>query len=123
MYRTDLFPLKEKENLTDNINLSGPPDIDSKYTMNQVFNLHDPLGNIPLSKIKTEKIFLPNTEKLTHELLQKYQNLDPVIKQLKYWHTYKTKPIKADITVLGNKTLLRYFRKLINTPIKGTTKF
>ena len=41
-YRTDLFPLIEKENLTDNINVSVPPDIDSKFKINQVFNLHDP---------------------------------------------------------------------------------
>ena len=26
IYKKDLFPLKEKENLTDNINLSGPPN-------------------------------------------------------------------------------------------------
>ena len=42
MYKTDLFPIIEKENLTDNINLSGPPDTDS----NQEFNLYDPLDNI-----------------------------------------------------------------------------
>ena len=42
MYRTDQFTLKEKENLTVNINLSGHPDTDSKYTINQVFKLHDP---------------------------------------------------------------------------------
>ena len=52
MYRTDLFPLIEKENLTDNINLSGPPDNDSNHVINQVFNLHDP--NIPLSKMEIE---------------------------------------------------------------------
>ena len=46
----NLFHLIEKENLTDNIKLSGLPDIDSKYTINQVFNLHDPLDNIPRSK-------------------------------------------------------------------------
>ena len=50
MYRTDPFPLVVKENLTDNINFSGPSDIHSKYTTNQVFNLYDPLDNIPLSK-------------------------------------------------------------------------
>ena len=50
MYRTDSFSIKEKENRTDNIYLSGPPDTDSKYTINQDFNLHDPLDNIPLSK-------------------------------------------------------------------------
>ena len=70
MYKTDLFPLKEKENLTDNINLSGPPNNVSKYTKNHVFNLHDPLDNIPLSKLEIENIFLPNTEKLTLELLK-----------------------------------------------------
>ena len=109
MYRTDFFPLIEKENLTDKIKLSGPPDTDSKNTINQNFNLHDSLDNIPLSKLEIENIFLPNTEKLTLELLQKDQNLDPVIRQLKSWYTYKTKPMKADITILGNKTLLRYF--------------
>ena len=45
---TDLFSLIKNENLTGNTNLSGPPDNYSKYTINQVFNLHDPLDNIPL---------------------------------------------------------------------------
>ena len=43
--------LIEKENLTDKINLSGPQTNDSKYTINQVFNLQDPLDTIPLSKL------------------------------------------------------------------------
>ena len=50
-----------------------------------------------------------------------YQNLDPVIRQLKSWHKYKTKPVKADTTILGNKTLLRYFRKFNNTTINENT--
>ena len=45
------FLLLEKENTTDTINLSGQLPNDSKYTINQVFNLHDPLDTIPLSKI------------------------------------------------------------------------
>ena len=105
----DLFPLIEKENLTDRINLSGPKTKDIKYTINQVFNLHDPLDTIPLSKLEIDNIFLPPTEKTTLELLKRYQNLDPKIRQLKSWHKYKTKPGKADTTILGNKTLLRYF--------------
>ena len=36
-------------------------------------------------------------------------------------HTYKKKPIKADITILGNKTLLRYFRKFNNFSINENT--
>ena len=76
----------QKENLTDKINLSGPPINDLKYTINQVFDLHDPLDTIPL--------------------IQKYQNFDPVIRQLKSWHKYKTNSTKADTTILGNKTLL-----------------
>ena len=56
--------------------------------MNHVFNLHDPLDAIPLSKVEFENIFLPITEKITLELLQKHQNLDPVIKQLNSWHKY-----------------------------------
>ena len=68
---------------------------------------------MPLSKIEIEIVFLPATEKLTPEQLQKYQNLDLVIRQLKSCLKYKTKRIKADITILGNKTLLRYFYNLI----------
>ena len=36
-------------------------------------------------------------------------------------HKYKTKPAKADTTILGNKTLLRYFRKFNNTTINENT--
>ena len=78
------FPFNRKRNLTDNLNLSDPPNNDSKYTINQVFIFHDPLDTILLSKI--ENIFLPITEKSTLEILQKPQNLDPVIRQLKSWH-------------------------------------
>ena len=46
-HKKDTFPLIGKENLTDKINLSGPPINDSKYTINQVFDLHDPLDTIP----------------------------------------------------------------------------
>ena len=53
--------------------------------------------------------------------LKRYQNLDPVIRQLKSWHKYKTKPAKADTTILGHKTLLRYFRKFNNTTINENT--
>ena len=116
-----LFPLIEKENLTDKINLSGPQTNDSKYTINQVFDLHDPLDTIPLSKLEIENIFLPPTETITISTLKQYQNLDPVIRQLKSWHKYKTKPVKADTTILGNKTLLRYFRKFNNTTINENT--
>ena len=65
MYRRDLLPLVEKENLTDNMNLSGPPDLDSKFTINQVFNIHDPLYNKPLSKTENKIFFLLATGKLT----------------------------------------------------------
>ena len=68
-----------------------------------------------------DKNFLPTTEKITLELLLKYQNLDPVIRQLKSWNKYKTKPTKADTTILGNKTLLRYFRKFYNNTINENT--
>ena len=101
--------IEKKENLTDQINLSGPQTNDSKYTINQVFDLHDPLDTIPLSKLEIGNILLPPTNKITLELLKQYQNLDPVIRQLKSWNKYKTKPVKADTTILGNKTLLRYF--------------
>ena len=76
---------------------------------------------IPLSKLEDENIFLPPTETITQKLLQKYQNLDPVIRQLKSWHKYKTKPSKTDKTILGNKTILRYFRKFNNTTINENT--
>ena len=100
---------------------TGPQTNDSKYTINQVFDLHDPLDTIPLSKLETENIFLPPTDKITINILKQYQNLDPVIRQLKSWHKYKTKPVKADTTILGNKTLLRYFRKFNKTTINENT--
>ena len=50
--RKDIFLLVEKENLTDNRNLSGPLCNDSIYTKNQVIDLHDPLNTVPLSKIE-----------------------------------------------------------------------
>ena len=74
-----------------------------------------------LSKLEIDNIFLPPTEKITLELLKQYQNFDPVIRQLKSWHKYKTKPSKADTTILGNKTLLRCFRKFNNTTINENT--
>ena len=53
--------------------------------------------------------------------MKQYQNLDPVIRQLKSWHKYKTKLVKADTTILGNKTLLRYFRKFNYITINENT--
>ena len=53
--------------------------------------------------------------------MKQYQNLDPVIRQLKSWLKYKTKPAKTDTTILGNKTLLRFFRKYNNTTINENT--
>ena len=55
-------------------------------------------------KNQSRKHFSTSNRKITLELVQKYQNLDPVIRQLKLWHKYKTKPTKADTTILGNKT-------------------
>ena len=120
-HKKRLFSIIEKEKLTDKINLSGPQTNDSKYTINQVFDPHDPLDTIPLSKLENDNIFIPPTDKITLKLLQQYQNLDPVIRQLKSWHKYKTKPVKADTTVLGNKTLLQYFRKFNNTTVNEST--
>ena len=74
-----------------------------------------------LSKLEIDNTFLPPTEKIPLELLKHYQNLDPVIPQLKSWHKYKIKPAKAVTTILGNKTLLRYFRKFNNTTINEKT--
>ena len=67
--------------------------------------------------MEIENIFLPITEKVTLKLLQKHQNLDPVIRPF----IYKTEPLKADTTILGNKTFLRYFRKFNDTSINENT--
>ena len=69
--------------MTDKINLSGTQTNDSKYTTNQVFDLHDPLDTVPLSKPQIDNIFLPPTDKITLELVKQYQNLDLVIRQPK----------------------------------------
>ena len=54
-------------------------------------------------------------------MIQKYQHFDPIIRQIKSWHKNKTKPAKADTTILGNKTLHRYFRKFNKTTINENT--
>ena len=72
VFRTDPFLWVEKVNLTKYLGLSGPPDFDPKYTINQVFNLHYPLDNIPFSKTEIENTFLPTTETFTLELYQKH---------------------------------------------------
>ena len=55
----------EKEILTESTNLLEPAIDDSKYTINQVFDLHGSLDTILLSKMEVENIFLPSTEKIT----------------------------------------------------------
>ena len=91
------------------ISVSGKTVTSQKYTINKIFDLPHLLETISLHKKEIQKSFFPNTEKLALDLLQKYQILDPVIVQLKLWHKYKTQPIKANITILGNKSLLRFF--------------
>ena len=122
-HKKDFFPLIEKENLTDKINLSGPQTNGSKYTVNQVFDLYDPFDTIPLSKLEIENIFLPPTEKITINTLKQYQNLDPVIRQLKSWHKYKTKPVKADTAILGKKHSSDIFENLIIQQLMKTQTF
>ena len=71
--------------------------------------------------MEIDNIFLPTTEQNYKRFFTKHENLDTVFRQLKSWHKYKTKPNKADITILGNKTLLRYFRNFNNTSINENT--
>ena len=110
--KKDLFPLIKKENLTDKINLSGPQIIDTKFTIKQVANLHDPLDTIPLSKLEIDNIFFPPTEKFTLELLKQYHNFDPVIRQLKSRHKYKTKPAKADTSDFSENLITQQSMKI-----------
>ena len=81
------------------------PSLESKYPINQFFKLHDPLYNLPLPKTEFENNFLPATEKNTLELLQKSQNPGQSLDN-SYLGTKKTKLVKANITILVNKTLL-----------------
>ena len=50
---------------------------------------------------------------MTFQLLKKYQNLDPVIRQLKFWRKYKTKPVKTYIKFLVKKTSFYIFEKVL----------
>ena len=81
------------------ISVSGKTVTSQKHPINRILDLPHLLDTISLHKKKIQKSFLPNTEKLALDLLQKYQILDPVIVQLKFWHKYKTQPIKANITI------------------------
>ena len=49
------IPFIKKKKFQLITNLSGP-DTDSKHTKNQVFKLHNPLDNIPLSKLEIDNI-------------------------------------------------------------------
>ena len=95
--KKDPFPLKEKENLTDTINLSGPLPNDLKYTMNQVLNLHDPLDTIPLSKLEVEKNFYHQQRQLHNK---------------KYYKNFKTFTLLIDNSNYGTK-IKRNQQKLI----------
>ena len=74
----------------------------------------------PYRKQKS-KIFFYHQRKKLHYNYTKNQNFDPIIRQRKSWLTYKIKPVKADTAILGNKTLLRYLRKINNTTINENT--
>ena len=116
------YSLKRKKNFTDNINSSGSPDLDwKKKNNNSSFYSTWTTRKYTLLKNGNRKFFLAATEKRIHDLLQKNRHFDPVNRQLKSRHKYKTKPVKADTTNLGNKTLLKWFRKFINTSTNENT--
>ena len=60
--------MKRKTNRSHKI--AGPPIKPKIYNL-KVFNLQDPLDNIPLSRNEIQSILLPNTETLTLQFLQK----------------------------------------------------
>ena len=70
--------------------------------------------------MKLKTFFSRQEEKRTLDLIQKHQKFDPVIRQLKSWHKYETKPIKADTTILGKKTFFDISENL-NTSINENT--
>ena len=69
------------------------------------------------------KLFSTTNRKNYTTIIAKISKTWPLIRQLKSWHKYKTKSTKADTTIFGNKTLLRYFRKLNDTTINENTDF
>ena len=99
------FPIKEKEKLSGIIKLQGLPDLSSKHTLKLFLSTrHFRQYNSPGKR--DQNIFLPIIEKVTLELLQKHHILDTVFRQHKYGQKNKTRLLKADITILGNKNLL-----------------
>ena len=52
---------------------------------------------------------------------RKIDTLTQSIDNLNLGKKIKTKPVKADTTILGNKTLLKWFRKFINTSTNENT--
>ena len=109
LQRNKPFPIIKQEDLTSMISFSGFPVSGKKYTINKSLELQDPLYTTPLNRKDIQNIFLPNAENLPLQLSQKHQNLRPVIRQFRFWYSYKTNPIRAEITILGNKTILQYF--------------
>ena len=117
-HRNILFPLLEKENLTDVINLPAPPQFrfkPKKYNQLDI-QFTRPPGNIPLSKIEIQNIFLTKAKKMT----PKYYNKTLSSNNINHGNKNETKPMKPDI-VLGIKTLLQYFRNFYSTTINENT--
>ena len=61
------------------------------------------------------KIF--KQKQLHYNYYKKTKILSLLLDNSNHGKNIKTKPAKANATILGNKTLLRYFRKFKNTTI------
>ena len=82
-HKKDLFPLIEKENLTDKINLSGPQTNDSKYTISQVFKPTFNISNYTETQQKFLTMFNFQHSQITQD------EFDKLAKQLiKYSSVY-----------------------------------
>ena len=85
IHRNVFFPLIEKENSTDSINLLGPPHLNSKYAIIRIFILQKTLDNIPISKNEIKICFF-QSQKNCH---------------WNYYETTKTNTPSLDILNLG----------------------
>ena len=61
--------------------------------------------------VKTSDIFYDEKPKITENLIEETQILDPVLHKVKMWKKHNNKPHSVIMKIRGNKGVFAYFRK------------
>ena len=70
---------------------------------------------------KISDIFYDEKTKITKELINEIQILDPVLHKVKMWKKHNNKPHSVTMDISGNKGLFAYFRNLKSIIIRDNS--